>query len=111
MKTGINILNRIEVHHKGTATEHTSTSPAPKLNRLGRLGLAKATQNELRGEAVFVGQAQMRDAHNRRRIIKLPYRRARFYSSIKKQLKFKDMVAELARNALDAVAWLHLNRQ
>jgi cytochrome c peroxidase len=37
--------------------------PAPKLNVMGRLDPAKATQNELRGEALFFGKAQCASCH------------------------------------------------
>ncbi len=37
--------------------------PAPKLNALGRLDPAKATQNELRGETLFFGKAQCATCH------------------------------------------------
>ena len=37
--------------------------PAPKLTRLGRLDPAKATEQELRGEALFFGKAQCAACH------------------------------------------------
>jgi cytochrome c peroxidase len=37
--------------------------PAPKLTPLGRLDPTKATQNELRGEALFFGKAQCATCH------------------------------------------------
>ena len=37
--------------------------PAPKLNVLGRLDPAKATESELRGQAVFSGKAQCATCH------------------------------------------------
>lgn len=37
--------------------------PAPKLNRLGRLDPAKATESELRGEKLFFGKASCSECH------------------------------------------------
>ncbi|MFC6979571.1 hypothetical protein [Microbulbifer taiwanensis] len=37
--------------------------PAPKLNLLGRLDKSKATEQELRGEAVFFGKGQCSVCH------------------------------------------------
>src|SRR6185436_13361594 len=48
MKKGINILDRIEVSHMAQMQNMFDFPPAPKLNALGRLDPAKATQAELR---------------------------------------------------------------
>ncbi len=37
--------------------------PAPKLDRLGRLKKAKATEQELRGETLFFGRAKCGTCH------------------------------------------------
>jgi hypothetical protein len=63
MKKGINILDRIEVSHMAQLQNMLDFPPAPKLNLLGRLDPAKATQNELRGEALFFGRAQCATCH------------------------------------------------
>ena len=63
MKKGMNILDRIEVSHMAQMQNMLDFPPAPKLNVLGRLDPAKATQNELRGEALFFGKAQCSTCH------------------------------------------------
>lgn len=63
MKKGMNILDRIEVSHMAQMQNMLDFPPAPKLNLLGRLDPAKATQNELRGEALFFGKAQCATCH------------------------------------------------
>jgi len=63
MKKGMNILDRIEVSHMAQMQNMLDFPPTPKLNVLGRLDPAKATQNELRGEALFFGKAQCATCH------------------------------------------------
>jgi hypothetical protein len=58
MKKGFNILDRIQVSHMAQMENMFGFPPAPKLNRLGRLDVAQATPNEVRGEALFFGKAQ-----------------------------------------------------
>jgi hypothetical protein len=59
MKKGMNILDRIEVSHMAQMQNMLDFPPTPKLNVLGKLDSAKATQNELRGEALFFGKARV----------------------------------------------------
>jgi cytochrome c peroxidase len=63
MKKGINILDRIQVSHMAQMQNMFDFPPAPKLTVLGRLDPRKATQSELRGEALFFGKAQCATCH------------------------------------------------
>jgi cytochrome c peroxidase len=63
MKKGMNILDRIEVSHMAQMQNMFDFPPAPKLDALGRLDPAKATQTELRGEKLFFGKAQCATCH------------------------------------------------
>ena len=63
MKKGMNFLDRVRVSHMAQVQNMLDFPPAPKLNVLGRLDPAKATQSELRGEAVFFGKGQCAAYH------------------------------------------------
>jgi cytochrome c peroxidase len=63
MKKGINILDRVRVSHMAQLQNMLDFPPAPKLNGLGRLDPAKATQSELRGEKVFFGKGKCSTCH------------------------------------------------
>jgi cytochrome c peroxidase len=63
MKKGVNILDRVRVSHMAQMQNMFDFPPAPKLNALGRLDPAKATQSELRGEKLFFGKAQCDICH------------------------------------------------
>jgi cytochrome c peroxidase len=58
LKKGMNILDRIQVSHMAQMQNMLDFPPAPKLNEVGRLNPAKATESELRGEKLFFGRAQ-----------------------------------------------------
>src|SRR5512140_3827120 len=61
---GVNILERgSQVHAMAEFQEILDFPPAPKLNLLGRLDPAKATQSELRGETLFFGKGQCAVCH------------------------------------------------
>jgi cytochrome c peroxidase len=63
-KKGINILDRgHQVHTMGEFQALLDFPPAPKLNVLGRLDGAKATDGEKRGEKLFFGKAQCSICH------------------------------------------------
>ena len=63
-KKGINILDRgSQVHDMSEFQEILDFPPAPKLNVLGRLDRAKATQSEIRGEDLFFGKASCSACH------------------------------------------------
>ncbi|HEY9786416.1 MAG TPA: hypothetical protein V6D17_13495 [Candidatus Obscuribacterales bacterium] len=63
-KKGINILDRgHQVHAMAEVQELFDFPPAPKLNVLGKLDPAKATPQELRGQAVFFGKGQCSACH------------------------------------------------
>lgn len=63
-KKGVNILERgSEVHNMAEFQALLDFPPAPKLNVFGRLDPAKATEAELRGEAVFNGKGQCATCH------------------------------------------------
>ena len=63
IKKGMNILDRIPVTHMAQLQNMLDFPPAPKLNELGRLIAAKATESELRGEKLFFGKAQCAVCH------------------------------------------------
>jgi cytochrome c peroxidase len=57
-KKGVNVLERgSQTHFMAEFQELLDFPPAPKLNLYGRLDPTKATQAELRGEALFFGKA------------------------------------------------------
>lgn len=63
-KKGINVLDRgSQVHPMGEFQALLDFPPAPKLNVLGMLNPAKATEQELRGEKLFMGKAQCATCH------------------------------------------------
>ncbi|HKS40122.1 MAG TPA: cytochrome B6 [Blastocatellia bacterium] len=63
-KKGINVLDRgSAVHDMAEFQELLDFPPAPKLNIYGRLDPAKATESELRGEALFFGKANCAICH------------------------------------------------
>jgi cytochrome c peroxidase len=63
MKKGINILDRVRVSHMAQMQNMLDFPPAPKLNALGRLDASRATQGEVRGEALFFGKGQCSACH------------------------------------------------
>jgi cytochrome c peroxidase len=63
-KKGVNILERgSQVHFMAEFQEILDFPPAPKLNVMGRLDPAKATEAEKRGEAIFFGKGQCSVCH------------------------------------------------
>lgn len=63
-KKGVNILERgSQVHFMAEFEEILDFPPAPKLNVLGRLDPAKASDSEKRGEAVFFGKGECATCH------------------------------------------------
>jgi cytochrome c peroxidase len=63
-KKGINILERgSQVHFMAEFQELLDFPPAPKLGIDGRLEPSKATEAELRGEALFFGKAKCSTCH------------------------------------------------
>jgi len=63
-KKGVNILERAsQVHFMSELQDLLDFPPAPKLNVLGRLDKAKATESEIRGEALFFGKANCSVCH------------------------------------------------
>lgn len=63
-KKGINVLDRgSAVHDMAEFQELLDFPPAPKLNLFGRLDPAKASESELRGEALFFGKANCAICH------------------------------------------------
>lgn len=64
VKKGVNILERgSQVHAMAEFQELLDFPPAPKLNLLGRLDPAKASETEMRGEKLFFGKAQCSACH------------------------------------------------
>ena len=63
-KKGVNILERAsQVHFMAEFESILDFPPAPKLNVLGKLDAAKATESELRGQKVFFGKGQCSVCH------------------------------------------------
>lgn len=63
-KKGVNILERgSQVHFMAEFQEILDFPPAPKLDVLGKLDPAKATEAELRGEKLFYGKGQCAVCH------------------------------------------------
>src|SRR4029450_2179809 len=63
-RKGVNILERgSQVHFMAEFQELLDFPPAQKLNVLGRLDRSKASEAELRGEALFFGKAQCSECH------------------------------------------------
>ena len=63
-RKGVNILERgSQVHFMSEFESILDFPPAPKLNVFGKLDPAKASETELRGEALFFGKAQCATCH------------------------------------------------
>ncbi len=63
-KKGVNILERgSQVHAMAEFENLLDFPPAPKLTVMGRLDPAKASESELRGQALFSGRAQCAACH------------------------------------------------
>ncbi len=63
-KKGVNPLERgSQVHFMAEFQELLDFPPAPKLNLLGKLDPAKATESELRGQEIFFGKGQCATCH------------------------------------------------
>lgn len=64
-KKGVNFLDRgSEVHAMAEFQEILDFPPAPKLTPFGRLDPTRATEQELRGEAVFFGKGRCSECHS-----------------------------------------------
>ncbi|MCK0511264.1 cytochrome B6 [Aromatoleum buckelii] len=63
MKKGFTIFDRIHVSHMAQLQNMLDFPPTPKLNVEGRLDPAKATEQELRGEAIFFGKGRCAGCH------------------------------------------------
>jgi cytochrome c peroxidase len=63
-KKGVNILDRgSQVHFMAEFQEMLDFPPAPKLDVLGKLDPALATESELRGQELFMGRAKCATCH------------------------------------------------
>jgi cytochrome c peroxidase len=63
-KKGVSVLERgSQVHFMGEFQALLDFPPAPKLNVMGRLDKARATESEARGEALFFGKANCSSCH------------------------------------------------
>ena len=63
-KKGISPLDRgTQVHHMAEFQALLDFPPAPKLNVLGKLDEAQASESELRGQALFFGKAKCSECH------------------------------------------------
>jgi cytochrome c peroxidase len=63
MKKGMIILDRVQVSHMAQMQNMFDFPPAPKLNIEGRLDPGKATESELRGQAIFFGKGKCSSCH------------------------------------------------
>jgi len=63
MKKGFTIIPREQVAHMAQMQNMFDLPPAPELDLLGRLDKSKATESELRGEALFFGKANCSACH------------------------------------------------
>jgi cytochrome c peroxidase len=63
IKKGMNIIDRVQVSHMAQMQNMLDFPPAPKLNVLGRLDPARATESERRGETIFFGKGQCAVCH------------------------------------------------
>jgi cytochrome c peroxidase len=63
-KKGVNILERgSQVHDMAEFQELLDFPPAPKLDLFGKLDLAKASPDEMRGQEIFFGKGQCATCH------------------------------------------------
>ena len=63
-KKGVNVLERgSQVHFMSEFQAILDFPPAPKLDAFGRLDHAQATEQEIRGEAVFFGNGRCAECH------------------------------------------------
>jgi cytochrome c peroxidase len=63
-KKGMNILNRVQVSHMAQMQNMLDFPPAPKLDpSTGLLDRSRATQNEIRGEEIFLGKGKCASCH------------------------------------------------
>jgi cytochrome c peroxidase len=63
-RKGVSILERgSQVHFMAEMQDIFDFPPAPKLNLLGKLDPGKATDSEMRGQALFFGKAQCASCH------------------------------------------------
>ena len=63
-KKGVNVLDRgLQVHHMAEMQELLDFPPAPKLRVDGKLDPKKASEAELRGQAVFFGKGTCASCH------------------------------------------------
>jgi cytochrome c peroxidase len=63
MKKGMVILDRVQVSHMAQMQNMFDFPPAPKLDNMGRLNHAKASEAEIRGEKLFFGKAKCSVCH------------------------------------------------
>ncbi len=63
-RKGVNILERgSQVHFMAEVQDLLDFPPAPKLSVMGRLDPARATESEMRGQAIFIGKGQCASCH------------------------------------------------
>jgi cytochrome c peroxidase len=83
-KKGVNILERgSQVHFMGEFQALLDFPPAPKLDVLGKLDPKKATESEMRGQALFFGKAKCSECHP------APYYTDNFMHNLKTERFFK----------------------
>ena len=63
IKKGMNLIDRLPVTHMAQMQNMIDFPPAPKLDPLGKLDPEQASEQELAGEAVFIGKGQCAVCH------------------------------------------------
>lgn len=63
IKKGMFILDRVQVSHMAQMQNMFDFPPAPKLNNMGMLNHALASESEIRGEKVFFGKGRCATCH------------------------------------------------
>jgi cytochrome c peroxidase len=62
-KKGAVVLDRVQLSHMAQFQNMLDFTPAPKLNREGRLDTSKASESERRGEKIFFGKGKCAECH------------------------------------------------
>lgn len=95
-KKGINPLERgSQVHFMAEFQALLDFPPAPKLNVFGKLDPAKATESELRGQALFFGKAQCATCHTP------PYYTDNLMHNLKTERFFKEVTVNGRKASAD----------
>lgn len=95
-RKGTNILERgSQVHFMAEFQALLDFPPAPKLNLFGKLDPSKASDNELRGQAIFFGKGQCATCHT------APYYTDNLMHNLKVERFFKDVTVNGRKASAD----------